>query len=281
MKSCIIFACTIVSKQRLVVLHRFLESFKEDFADCDIFVGVNCVSLPEVEGLIMSYGLNVISMSRCQDHLYTQSDASAYQTALKDLTASGKRYDNYWFLHTKSGVNDHSDYLREWYIESFLKNRHSIESFMHDTPGIGSYGMLGLEFDKDRQYSESDCEIALFDNKLTDDLPCTHSNFFYIHTLYVIGKEPMEKFLSLVSDLWYNSKLDRYYFEGVFPFIVSRAGYFPYIENRYSCSGLDLQPLVEEWVDINNLESYREHANAFKTNFTFHQLNPPYANSNT
>ena len=280
MKSCIVFACTIITEERLIVLHRFLQSFKEDFADCDIFVGINHVSLPNVEHIVNSYGLNVVSMLRCREDLYAESDASAYQVALRDLAISGKRYDNYWFLHTKSGVNEHSNYLREWYIDNFLKNRLSIESFMKNTPGIGSYGLLGLEFDKNKQYTETDCELALFENKLSEDLPCTHSNFFYIHTLYVIGKGPMEKFFNLATDVWFNTKLNRYYFEGVFPFIVSRSGYFPYIENRYSCSGLDLQLCIEEWINDNNLTSYKDYANNFKTNFTFHQLNPPYVNSN-
>jgi hypothetical protein len=281
MKSCIIFSCSIVSEQRLIVLHKFLTSFKENFNECDIFVGINPISIPDIETIIQSYGLNIVSMSRCPESLYSESDASAYQVALKNLVESGKEYENYWFVHTKSGINEHSNYLREWYIDNFLTKRNSIESFIENNPGIGSYGMLGLEFDENKHYNETDCEIDLFNSILTDDLPYSHSNFFYIHTLYVINKKPMHKFLNLISNTWFTTKLDRYYFEGVFPFIVSRSGYFPYIENRFSCTGLDLQHPIEKWVADNKLEIYKKYINTFKTNYTFNQLNPPYVNSNS
>lgn len=280
MSSCVIFACTIITRQRLHVLHEFMEALKRDFNDCDIYVGINHVSLAVVEDIINSYGLKVVSMTRNTDHLYTQSDASAYQVAIGELMASKKTYDNYWFLHTKGGVNNHSDYLREWYIETFLKNRFEIECYVDSMPKIGSYGKLGLEFAKKKHYNETDCEIDLFQNKLSADLPCTHSNFFYIHTLYLIRRGPMDKFMSLITKKWLETKLDRYYFEGVFPFIVSRSGYFPYIENKYSCSGADLQPYIEDWIESNHLTEYEKYINIFKTDFLFSQLNPPYVNSN-
>lgn len=281
MKSCIIFSCTILSENRLIVLQEFLQSFKNNFLDADIFIGINPGSLTAVDELINASGLNIISIRRCHETLYSLSDASGYQVALQDLYASGRTYDNYWFIHTKGGVNDHSDYLRGWYINNFLGNRTSIESFMNNDIEIGSYGLLGMEFDYNRQYTETDCEIDLFKNTLTDQLPYTHANFFYIHTIYVISKKPIQTFFNLISDNWFNTKLDRYYFEGVFPFIVSRSGYFPYIENQFSCNGLDLHLGIEHWISENNLEKYKKYTNIFKTNFKFHQLSPPYVNSNT
>lgn len=281
MKSCIIFSCTIISEHRLEVLHRFLQTFQQHFSDSDIFIGINPVSVDSIETIIHSYGLNIKSIDRCPIELYSDSDASAYQIALKRLLESGNEYENYWFVHTKSGVNKHSNYLREWYNDNFLANREAIETFINNTPDIGSYGMLGLEFDELRNYGETDCDIDLFKNTITDDLPCTHANFFYIHTLYVINKKPMKIFLKLISNKWFETKLDRYYFEGVFPFIVSRSGYFPYLENQYSCSSTDLQPYLERWIETNNLEKYKKYTNIFKTNFLFRQLYPPYVNSNT
>lgn len=281
MKSCIVFSCTILSEQRLNVLHRFLQTFQKHFFECDLFIGINPVSLDNIEDIIQSYGLNIQSIDRCPPELYSDSDASAYQIALKRLSQSNNRYENYWFVHTKSGVNSHSDYLREWYIDNFLSNRNSIESFINQNPGVGSYGMLGLEFDESRNYSETDVDIDLFTNSLSNDLPCTHANFFYIHTLYVVNRKVMDMFFKLTSDVWYNTKLNRYYFEGVFPFIVSRSGYFPYLENRQSCSGADLLPYIERWISTNNLEIFNQYKNIFKTNYLFNQLNPPYVNSNS
>ncbi|CAB4155290.1 hypothetical protein UFOVP1307_161 [uncultured Caudovirales phage] len=281
MKSCVIFACTIISEHRLIVLHDFLESFKQNFLESDFYIGINPISLPQVENIINESGLNVISINRCSELLYSQSDASAYQIALKSLYESKNSYENYWFIHTKSGVNEHSNYLRDWYIHNFLGNKNSIESFIINTPDIGSYGMLGLEYDESKNYSETDCEIDIFKNTLTVDLPNTHANFFYIHTMYVINKKPMDVFFKLVTNIWFETKLDRYYFEGVFPFIVSRSGYFPYLENQFSCTRVDLQPYINQWIMTNNLEKYKNYTNIFKTTFTFHQLNPPYVNSNT
>jgi hypothetical protein len=249
--------------------------FKKYFVDADIYVGINPVSLPDVEPVINSYGLNVIDMNRCSESLYSESDASAYQNALKSLRSSGNEYDKYWFVHTKSGVNEYSDYLKTWYINNFLSKRSLVETFINDHIGIGSYGMLGLEYNTDVEYKDTDCEIDIFKNTLTDMFPCTCANFFYIHSIYVIDSKPMNIFLNSVSDIWFTSKLDRYYFEGVFPFIVSRTGYFPYLENRYSCNARDLQPNIDAWISSNNLEIYKKYSNIFKTSYTFHQLYPP------
>jgi len=280
MSSCIIFAATILSKDREFVLRRFLDTFKSKFSDSDFYIGINPGSLDNIEDIINEYKLNS-QIARADISLYSESDASAYQIALKLLHDSNKKYDNYWFVHTKSGVNSHSDYLREWYINNFLDRRDYIEDFIN-TENIGSYGILGLEYDINRHYNETDTEISLWENNISDELPYTHANFFYIHTLYVLTHGPMEKFFKLITNFWFNSKLDRYYFEGVFPFIVSRSGYFPYLENKISMNGTNLNSYQTDWLKTNQLESkYNYLLNTFKTNYSFNQLNPPYVNSNT
>lgn len=280
MSSCIIFSATILSTNRLFVLRRFLETFKSKFPESDIYIGINPVSIPEVESVILEYKLPV-RMARAGTSLYSESDASGYQTAIKLLYDSGNRYDNYWFVHTKSGVNDHSDYLREWYIDNFLSNKAPIESYIK-IKNLGSYGMLGLEYDFTRNYGNTDSDISLWTNGISEELPYTHSYFFYIHSIYSIAAGPMHTFLDLITDVWFTSKLDRYYFEGVFPFIVSRAGYFPYLENRISASGQDLSAYQLNWVIDNKLENkYMHLLNQFKSNYYFKQLQPPYVNSYT
>jgi hypothetical protein len=142
--------------------------------------------------------------------------------------------------------------------------------------------MLGLEYDITRQYAEHDVEIDLWENIISDKLPCTHAYFFYIHTIYALTNKPMEVFFNLITDKWFNSKLDRYYFEGIFPFITSRAGYFPYLENIISMNGTNLQNHQLDWIKENQLENKYNHLlNKFKTNYNFYQLQPPYVNSNT
>ena len=275
-KSCIIFACTILSKDRLFVLREFLDSLNNHFSDADIYIGLNIGTIPEAFELIQSSKLNIKSIKYSTEELYSQSDASAYQAALLGLKESNNQYSMYWFIHTKGGVNSHSDYLRKWYIDNFISDRQNVELYLNQT-NAGSYGKLGLNYQYGKKYNETDTEIPLFENVITKDLPYPHATFFYIHTIYVVNEAPMHKFMELITDTWFNSKLDRYYFEGIFPFIVSRTGHYPYIENRIDCSGNDLQPAMEKWIIDNKLE----HNISYKTNFHFNQLHPPYVNSNT
>jgi hypothetical protein len=115
--------------------------------------------LTNIEDIINSANLNVVYMDRVSELLYSESDASAYQTALNGLRKSKNTYDKYWFVHTKSGVNEHSTYLADWYIHNFLSNKQSVENIIDSNPGIGSYGMLGIEYDPDVEYKEINDEI--------------------------------------------------------------------------------------------------------------------------
>lgn len=270
--SCVIFACSIFSQDRLFVLRDFLKSFEDNFSQSDIYIGINYGSIVEVEDTIKEYNIKC-TISRLEDESrYSLSDASAYQLALKLVKDSNKKYDYYWFIHTKSGVNSHSNYLRGWYIEKLIKRKSYIESFLNENKDFGSYGLLGLEFDENRNYQETDTEISLFENKKTDALKFNHSPFFYIHSLYVIDRRPIEVFFDNVSDVWFASKLDRYYFEGIFPFIVSRSGHIPYLANRISCVGTDLKSSIDSWI-LKELNKNTEIN--YETSYSFDQLNPP------
>lgn len=280
-KSCIVFACTIFSQDRLHVLEEFIDTFRKDFADSDLYIGINPGSVIAVEDTLNKSNLNIVAQKRVNPELYSESDASAYQLALKLLKESGNQYENYWFVHTKGGVNSHSDYLRKWYISHFLENKIEIEQLLVSNPGIGSYGMLGLEFNPNFYYSEKDTQLPLFENLIIPQLPYPHINFFYIHTLYVIKGKIIQKFLSLITEEWFTTKLDRYYFEGVFPFIVSRSGYYPYLSNKRSMNGIDLSEVQSSWIIDNNFTSYTQYLEICKTDYPFHQLTPPhYVNSN-
>ena len=280
MKTCVIFACSIFNQSRLSVLTELLDTFKLHFHECDFYIGINPGSISDVENVIESYQLNVKGIGRVSELLYNHSDASAYQLALKYLHDSKQSYDTSWFVHTKGGVNSYSDYLRKWYIDNLLSARTHIDSFLNNEPNVGSYGLLGLEF-REQHYSEQDTEIKLFENVITDDLPVEHAPFFYIHTLYVIKYSLVIKFFSIITDVWFNSKLDRYYFEGIFPFIVSRSGMFPYLENTTSMNNAPILSLVEAWVTRNNLDKLRPCLSLPTKSYHFDQLMPPYVTSNT
>jgi hypothetical protein len=275
-KSCIIFACTILTDDRLFVLDELLTSFKNNFADADIYIGINPGSIDAVETVIEGYGLNTIT-ARAPIDLYTLSDASAYQVALQLAKDSANTYDSYWFVHTKGGVNSYSDYLRYWYINNLLDERSNVEAFLTSNPDFGSYGLLGTEANQTNisETNQTDVELLIFSGNCTEQLPCTRINFFYIHSIYVIKGEIIDKFFSLVTNKWFNSKLDRYYFEGVFYFIVSRLGYFPYLDNRTSMNGIDLKKCLEVWINENNLISYNKYLDLYSRNYAFHQKTPP------
>ena len=270
--SCVIFACSIFSEDRLFVLRDFLKSLEDNFSESDIYIGINYGSIAKVENIIKEYNIKC-TISRLEDETqYSLSDASAYQLALKLLKDSTKKYEYYWFIHTKSGVNSHSNYLRGGYIEKLIKRKSHIESLLSENKDFGSYGLLGLEFDENKNYQETDTEISLFENKKTEALKYNHAPFFYIHSLYVIDKRPIEMFFDNVTDIWFTSKLDRYYFEGIFPFIVSRSGYIPYLANRISCIGTDLKLSIDNWI---SKELNKNTEISYETSYFFDQLNPP------
>lgn len=278
MTSCILFACSIFDEKRIFILRNFLESFKNNFKDCTIYVGINPGCLQSIESIIAEYNLDTV-IGYVPTKLYSFSDASAYQCALQLLKDSNKQYDYYWFIHTKGGVNTHSTYLHTWYIHNLINDRNNIESFLSKYEGIGSYGLLGMEWEKNKFYEQYDTDLDLFTN--TNSLPYTHAHFFYIHTLYVIKHIAIEKFFDLASIVWFNSKLDRYYFEGIFYLIVSRMGLFPYLANRTSNTGRDLYEFTAQWIRDNNLSKYEKYLDLYTVNFDFNQLGPSDVISNT
>lgn len=270
--TCVVFACSIFSHERLFVLREFLNSIEQNFSDSDVYMGINYGCLPEVEEISRSYNINLTLSRLKNEDMYSQSDASAYQIALGLLKSSGKTYEYYWFIHTKSGVNSHSDYLRGWYISKLLGRHNEIEPFIESKEEIGSYGLLGLEYDENRTFEDTDVEIQLFKNILTPELPYNHAPFFYIHAMYVLKNGPMEVFFKNTTEKWFNTRLDRYYFEGVFPFVVSRSGYIPYISNRISCSGKDLKPSIDLWI---SKDLKKDTTIEYETCYQFLQLKPP------
>jgi hypothetical protein len=126
MKSCVVFAISIFNRDKLYVLREFLDTFTENFSDCDLYVGINYNSIPEVEQVLQDYSLNMKVVRLLSSELYCGSDASAYQIALKLLKAGIEQYDMYWFAHTKGAVNDRP-YERKLYLTELFGDREYIE----------------------------------------------------------------------------------------------------------------------------------------------------------
>lgn len=257
MKSCVVFAASIFDQSKLHVLHEYLNIFKNNYNDCDFYIGINHGSINEVEEVISSYKLNCFVV-RSPQHLYCQSDASAYQVALKLLKKSISRYELYWFAHTKGAVNHRPD-ERSMYLNLMFSNRNKIESLFEEYENIGSYALRGVSTsaagDNWATFNR-DHDIQICANLITKDLPYTHVNWSYIETMYVLNKNSVEKFLSLTTDQFYETRIqERCYFEVIFPWIASRCGYFPYIEESgcYFDKNISLKNITNNWIIQNNL----------------------------
>lgn len=232
-KSCIIFSISVFTQDKIFVLKEFLDTFKIHFSECDYYIGINYGSIPEVEDVISEYNLNAV-ISRVKDEsMYCGSDASAYQAALKILKDSKKSYDIYWFCHTKGAVN-HRPYERHLYISELFSKRLEIESIFNKHPYLGSYALRGVSRSAagvDWSKYDKDHDVDICKNNITKQLPYTHVNWSYIETMYAINGKSVETFLNLTSENFYNNKINEpCYFETVFPWIVSRLGYFPYVK---------------------------------------------------
>lgn len=257
MKSCVIFAVSIFDHSKIHVLYEYLDVFKTHYSDCHFYIGINYGSIPEVEEAVKSYGL-AVTTTRVPENLYCESDASAYQAALKILKESDLRYDLYWFAHTKGAVN-HRPGERSLYLTHLFSNRIAIQQFFQDYEYIGSYALRGVStsaagdnwatFNRDHY-------IEICSNLITESLPYTHVNWSYIETMYVLNKYSVETFLSLTDENFYNTKIqERCYFEVIFPWISTRCGYFPYIEQS-SCffnRNISLKNITNDWIVKNNL----------------------------
>ena len=258
MKTGIVFSISIFDPNKLYVLTEFLEVFKTAFSECDYYIGINYGTVPEVERLIADYGLNAV-VARVQDaSLYCGSDASAYQAALALLKASGKHYEMYWFAHTKGAVNDRPT-ERGMYLRELFGDRANIEQLFQSYDQMGSYALRGVSkgaAGDDWAVFNRDHYIQICSNDVYSELRYKHINWSYIETMYVIKGEAVQTFLKNTPDEFYSTKIQEpCYFEIIFPWVVSRCGYFPYIKNnRCFWGSIDLKDITKQWIDDNNLQ---------------------------
>lgn len=256
MKSCVVYAASIFDSSRMNVIREFFSSFKENFGDVDFYIGVNHGSVSNLEKVIDEYKLNC-NFIRGIEPLYTKTDASAYQAALKLLKQSGKTYDIYWFAHTKGGVNSREN-VRELYIKEFFSKRQEIEDMFTKYPQLGSWGLRGNSISAAgvqwKDYNV-DCGLSICGNKSYSWMPYRHVNWSYIETLYVLNKTSVEEFLKQSPDEFFTTKLNPWYFETVMPWVPSRMGFFPYVKiKRDFWDKCELTDITKQWLFENGLD---------------------------
>lgn len=226
MKNCIVFASYIPNKSDLYIGAQFLNYFKDNFKDYDIFIGVN-PSCDEWIGLIDEFKSELnIEYKKVDGNLVVDSDASAFQTALGLLKKSGKQYDVVWFVHTK-GVTSHCHGFRDAMFDVFLSKRGEIEStFNQDNTLGGYYPFTGL--------CSSHTYISDYADKILKTETTKIGPMVSLYTFYVIKGEVIKLFMENHIDGFFEKNLikdlghDRYFFESIFPTIPLKFNYKVY-----------------------------------------------------
>jgi len=265
LKTCVVFAVSIFDESRMFVLHEFLSMFKQTFSECNLYIGINYGALSNLEHIIESYKLNTKILRVTDINMYTGSDASAYQAALSLVKHNSQTYDTYWFAHTKGAVNERN-FERSMYLNELYNKRNHIESLFLNYEYLGSYALRGVSRSASRldwATFNADHEIEICNNVLNVKMPYTHVNWSYIETMYVINKKSIETFLTITTDVFYNTPISEpCYFEIVLPWIVSRCGYFSYVKESSCFFGeQNLKDLTSEWIQYNNLTHLNSYLN--------------------
>ena len=124
------------------------------------------------------------------------------------------------------------------YLSNLFRNRSNIETLFQQYDMLGSYALRGVSRSAGNHAWNTfnrDHHIGICSNEIFDDFKYTHVNWSYIETMYVINGKIVESFLKSTSDDFYNTRiLEPCYFEIIFPWIVTRCGYFPYV-HQYNC----------------------------------------------
>jgi len=256
MKNCVLFAAGIADSDKVYIIDELITAVKINLLSADYFVGINADSYPGTSESIHKY-ISPVAYGTVPASLNLRSDASAFQLALRLLKESGRRYDLYWFIHTKGGFHGRND-RRKLYIDRFIGKADEIADMFLEFPGLGSYGLHGVTSGSSgRSWNNynTDHVTDICGNIPHDRFRHAHVNWSYIETFYALRGEAINHFLEITPDSFYDSRIgDICYFETVIPWIPSRMGLFPYVETRkcFRKKG-NLNQMTRQWIRENNL----------------------------
>ena len=257
MKNCILFAAGLSDSGKLYIIDELLTALKINLPEADYYVGINSYSFEGTSEAFLSH-INPVAMEKVSPELYVESDTSAFQLAMKLLKESKRKYDLFWFVHTKGGYHAR-DERRKLYIEKFIGRAWVIENMFREFPGLGIYGLQGVAKSaggiKWSAYNK-DHIIDICGNVSHDRFRYTHVNWSYIETFYAIRGDAVNHFLDITDDDFYNSKIsDICYFETIIPWIPTRMGLFPYVDIKkcFRKKG-NLNMITSKWIRENNLQ---------------------------
>jgi hypothetical protein len=226
MKNCVIFASYIPDKSNLYVGLQFLNYFKDNFKDYDIFVGVNPSCNEWIELLEQFKSELNITYKKVDNNLVVDSDASAYQAALSLLKNNDKQYNTVWFVHTK-GVTSNCHNFRDAMFDVFLSKKNEIEyMFNNDNTLGGYYPFTGT--------CSSDTYISDYADKILKIKTTKIGPMVAQYSFYVIKGEIIKLFMENHIDGFFEKNLvrdmghDRYFFESIFPILPLKFNYSVY-----------------------------------------------------
>lgn len=206
--------------------YSYVRTLNRYFRDSDIIVGINPQGLTAVRPL----GREQVFVA--PNPLVVNSDVTGYQECLKHVL--GKNYRYVYFFHTKGishRTNESFQTAQHNFFNSLARKRKIVESVLAD-PNKGAWSEYGRYRAKDDMvYFDS---IGWYINNFTHDW----NRVEYLHTLYVIKGEVLQKFFEGVDNAFWSKNLstlgyNRWFFEHIFPTIVERYGYSAHVDKWY------------------------------------------------
>lgn len=282
MNNCFIISFYLPSQKSVNILGDIINRLHIEFDNPSIFIGFNPSPFLDMGvNLIRSMNINnKIEFGVVPKYLICDSDASGFQFALKLLKNSGKKFNLYWFLHSKSTTTNR-DHEREYMINDFIYNKSKIIDLFEKNDFIGSYGdmiiQLGTLTEGHTFTSPTTSGNYLdkfFNFKIKKPL-----EYFYAKTFFVVRGEILNNFIYNCDESFFNSYLniyglnetDRYFFERDFIRIVDKTGYVllgRVVSNEISDgrwgnisteeSNLRYLDEISMWIEKNNLSLNKE-----------------------
>lgn len=227
MKNCVVFAAFVNDDIGLLRLDNIITILEQYFINDDIFIGINPCSHQEL--IIEYFSKSKLSFryNITPNHLVINSDASAYQTALKLLKNCEKIYDNIFFFHTKT-------VSPEYFINFFSINKEEYINLLHSNELFGAIGEKLLLVSKFPEKSGLSNILSKYYNFNYGSL-----EYFYSTTFFMIKGKILHNFINNCNNSFFEELLttphepkgDRYYFERDFIHIVDKQGYLLLTKN--------------------------------------------------
>ena len=201
--------------------------YRQYFADCDIYVGINGNPCPEYISYLQEqqkiFNLKYVIVPK---ELEVHTDVSAYQAALKLVKEDRKEYGYVWFAHTKGITNESesSQHRRRVLLNEFISERSKITNLLQAS-NAGTYSLYLAKYAGKKEFDDILLQYFKF-NK-----PYFYT-YLYLYTFYVIKGKYLHNFLNNCATTFFTNNLikngaDIYMFERDFPQIAWRQGGYP------------------------------------------------------